>query len=319
MADEQPQHPPSPKAVFDDPAAYLQFLMTPRAEDFEGQEFDRKQAGRDGATGEELRKQIAGLREKMIESVSAFSNCSNRGGLLVLGISDDGRLLGLDHLDENATNRLLDIGSRLRNHCAQSRLVRISDTHGLERNIGLVYAGYQLAHICETNESNPRFWLRAGRQNVLGDDSVREALKREKRIVNFEASPCCPFDPVHIDTDVFEEYRKQALFDGTKSRSTEDILLSLGAIDGSAANRYFTNVGYLFFAANPERVLGARYIRLLRFEVPIGDIAKRGAPTLDRRFTGPVAQQIRRIRAFFHESGFFKVYQVRRPAGGIQG
>ena len=96
------------------------------------------------------------------------------------------------------------------------------------------------------------------------------------------------------------------------------MLAGLGAVDGPAGARYFTHVGYLFFAVNPERVLGARYIRLLRFEVPIAEREKRGTPTLDRRFTGAVAQQIRRIRAFFHESGFFKVYQVRRPEGGFR-
>ena len=76
-----------------------------------------------------------------------------------------------------------------------------------------MYASYNPSLICETNESNPRFWIRSGRQNLLGDDSLREALKREKRIVNVEAASCCPFDASQIDPDVFAEFRKQALPD----------------------------------------------------------------------------------------------------------
>jgi predicted HTH transcriptional regulator len=305
-------HPDNPKAVFDDSAAHLRFLPTARPEDFEGQEFDRKQVGPIGKSNDELKKHLSGVRDKVVETVCAFTTGSTRGGLLILGIADDGRLLGVDHLDEDAANRLVNVGSRLRNHCAQSRLVRLKDGGGVERSVILVYAGFNPSLICETNESNPRFWIRSGRQNLPGDDSIREALKREKRIVNFEAASCCPFDGRQIDSDVFAEFRKQALPDVNRNRTVEDILVSLGAVDGQARSRYFTNVGYLFFAANPERVLGARYLRLLRFEVPIAERDKHGTPTLDRRFTGPVAQQIRRIRAFFHESGFFKVYDGRR-------
>lgn len=317
MTGAQP-YPASPKAVFDDPPSHAPFILNARAEDFEGQEFDRKQVGRIGAPADELKRHLSALRDKVMETVCAFTNGSPRGGLLVLGVADDGTLLGVDHLDEDAINRLGDIGTRLRNHCAQVRLARLTDASGTNRQTLLVYAAFNPSLICETNESNPRFWIRSGRQNLPGDDSLREAMKREKRIVNFEAAQCSPFDDQQIDPDVLAEYRKQALPSVNHGRTTEDLLVSLGAADGQAGERYFTNVGYLFFAANPERVLGARYIRLLRFEVPIAERDKRGTPTLERRFTGPVAQQIRRIRAFFHESGFFKVYQVRRPEGGFR-
>lgn len=310
--------PISPKAVFDDPAAYVPFILSPLAEDFEGQEYDRKQVGPEGASADDLKKHLAGLRDKVAETVSAFTNSSTRGGLLVLGVADNGRLLGVEHLSEDMANRLVNIGHKLRNHCAQSRLVRIGDSGGATRPIILIYAAFNPSQICETTESNPRFWVRSGRQNLLGDDSLREALKREKRIVNFEAASCCPFDAGQLDPELYAEFRQQALAGVGQSRPVDDILLSLGAIDGHGATRYFTNVGYLFFAANPERVLGARYIRLLRFEVPIAQRDKRGTPTLDRRFTGAIAQQIRRIRVFFRESGFFKVYQVRREEGGFR-
>lgn len=304
--------------MFDDPAAHIEFLLTPRPEDFEGQEFDRKQVGPTAASPDDLRKHLSGLREKVIEAVSAFTNGSPRGGLLALGIADNGALLGIDHLDEDAANRLVDLGGRLRNHCAQSRLVSLRAPTGSEHSILLIYAAYNASLICDTNEANPRFWIRSGRQNLIGDDSLREALKREKRIVNLEAASCCPFDSNQVDPDVFTEFREQALPGVNQSRTLEDILVGLGAVDGHPGTRYFTTAGYLFFAANPDRVLGARYIRLLRFEVPIAEREGRGAPTLDRRFTGPVAQQIRRMRAFFHESGFFKIYQVRRPEGGFR-
>src|SRR5690606_33453110 len=147
-------------------------------------------------------------------------NSSTRGGLLVLGVANDGTLVGVDHLSEDAVNRLSDLGVRLRNHCAQCRLTKVSDSAGSCRQVLLVYAAFNPSLICETTESNPRFWIRSGRQNLPGDDSLREALKREKRIVNFESAHCCPFDSEQIDPDVLSEFRRQALPNLNKARTT---------------------------------------------------------------------------------------------------
>lgn len=311
-------HSPTPKAVYDDPAFHIAFLLTFEAEDLEGQEFDRKQAGRIGAPPEEQKRRVAGLSDKVTETVCAFTNGSQRGGLLVLGITDAGRLEGVDHLTEDSVNALQAIGTKLRHHCARSRLVTVADAQGVRRSIVLVFGDYNPSLICETVDKVPRFWMRSGRWNLPGDDSLRESLKREKRIVDFETASCCPFNAGDVDADVMAEYQQQALAGVSKQLSTEEVLRSLGAVDGVTGQRYFTHAGYIFFATSPERVLGARYIRLLRFEGSIKDRATRGTATLDRQFTGPVAQQIRRIRAFLKESGIFKMYQVRRREGGFR-
>ncbi|NER29970.1 MAG: transcriptional regulator, partial [Symploca sp. SIO1C4] len=43
----------------------------------------------------------------------------------------------------------------------------------------------------------------------------------------------------------------------------------------------------------------------------------RGMPTFDRQFSGSITKQIRSLRTFFKESGFFKLYQKRNPDGGF--
>ena len=43
----------------------------------------------------------------------------------------------------------------------------------------------------------------------------------------------------------------------------------------------------------------------------------RGLPTFEKQIGGPLSAQIRVLRTFFKESGFFKVYQKRNPDGGF--
>ncbi|MHC5720764.1 MAG: RNA-binding domain-containing protein, partial [Nostoc sp.] len=64
-----------------------------------------------------------------------------------------------------------------------------------------------------------------------------------------------------------------------------------------------------------QRILSFSYIRLLRFVTNFGD--ERGLPTFERNFTGSITKQIRDIRTFFQESGFFKTYSRRNPSGGF--
>ena len=55
----------------------------------------------------------------------------------------------------------------------------------------------------------------------------------------------------------------------------------------------------------------------MRFGVVAENHARRGLPTFDQKFTGPVTKQIRDARTFFRESAFFKRYQKRRETGGF--
>ena len=73
---------PDPKDVFDRPLQHLDFLQSGG---FEGQYFDRK----------EIPTAPSGrLKERIKACISAFANTNFSGGLLVLGIADDGTIKG---------------------------------------------------------------------------------------------------------------------------------------------------------------------------------------------------------------------------------
>lgn len=308
---------PNPKEVFEHPDRFWGFLTASTDSEFEGQHFDRKEAGRQNLDGGVGRSQLSNLIDEVTETVSAFANKNREGGLLVLGISSDGKIKGIKHLSETQLNSATNFGNLLVHQCAVAKIVDCQDDKGDANKICLIYVPYTERHICETPGNFPKAYTRQGAQNLRIDDTQKEQLRRDKGIVEFENSLCCPYDPSDLDQDVLNEFRRVYLQEADFEYSDEEMLRQAGALIRSNSELVFTNAGFLFFAANPQRVLPWSYIRLLRFEADSGRGADRGLPTFEKKFTGSITRQIRNIRTFFRESAFFKVFQRRNPEGGF--
>ena len=96
-----PMPEPKSKDVYDDPHHYWDLITVSSDEKFEGQHFERKQAGRLDASGEVDRTE---LKELVLKTVSAFANSNREGGLLVLGIASNGEVKGIDHLSASVSS-----------------------------------------------------------------------------------------------------------------------------------------------------------------------------------------------------------------------
>jgi len=310
-----------PQEVFDNPSEHWAFLTSPSDDIFEGQHFDRKQAGAINGSGRLTitNSQFNGLKEEVLQTTSAFANSHAVGGLLVIGISSDGDAGGIAHLSEEQKNAITNIDGLVVHHSARARIYEHHVENRDPIQICLIYSAPTLSGICETPGNFPKAWIRAGAQNIALDQPKREQLRRDKRFVNFEMMPCCRYEEADVDQDVLNEFRKVYLANtGLNDWSQEKLLYQAGAIVRDGANYQFTNAGFLFFAANPQRVLSHSYCRLLRFECNLDENDRRGNPTFDRTFSGPITKQIRQLRTFLKESAFFKTLQLRRSEGGFR-
>ncbi|NTW01873.1 MAG: transcriptional regulator [Oscillochloris sp.] len=308
----------NPCEVFASPLDHWAFLTAPLDTDFEGQHFDRKEAGRLAPGMPVLSsKEMSQVMDQVRETVSAFTNSNIEGGLLVVGISKTGEVKGIDHLNDEQRSRLTAIGHLLRNQAAQAKFVPCHDVAGSPRTICLVYAPYVFQAICETLENMPRSWERVGSQNMLLSQHRRDQLLRDKRVVDFEQMHCGSFDAADLDDGLLTEFRRGRSGSTDDERPDQRLLYEINAItrEGPGGNLLFTKAGVLFFAANPQRLLPKAYIRLLRFESLVAE--PRSLPTLDKTFAGPITKQIRDMRTFIRETGFFKTYQRRNATGGF--
>lgn len=297
-----------PREVFDDALSHLDFLQS---DDFEGQYFDRKEVR------VETRNQINTLKESIRRCISAFANSNRAGGLLVLGIADDGTLTGTQHVDEQTMNGLLQALHDLDNHATEMQVVDAPVLEG--KRLHLFYTHWTQDAICETRADFPRAWSRVGAQSLPLRPFLRNRLQRDKGLIDFETFYCCPYRAEDLDKDVLEEFKAAFLAERAAQfdYSTEEFLLNIGAIMTHEGGYAFTNAGYLFFADYPRRRLPSAFVRVLRFEVPVEEWQNRGATTYDKDFDGPLPTLIRKLRTFFRDSALFRTIIRRSDNGGF--
>ena len=299
---------PTPKEVFDNPLKYLDFLQSAR---LEGQYFDRKEVRIE-------KNKIKELKNSIKPCISAFANTNREGGLVVLGIADDGTIKGIQHVDEQKLNDILQVRETLKNHVTDPKQVDLQDPN--KNQLYLLYTQWSPNAICETSEVFSKAWKRVGPQNRPMTEQEWEQLKRDKGTVNFELAPCCPYDPDELDMGVVEVFKKAFLErrGAQYGHSTEDILHREGALKKKENGKFaFTNAGYLFFASNPRKRFGGAFVRLLRYDVRAEELKNRGGMTLDKDFDGPLPNIIRDLRTFLEDSALFRTLSKRSPNGGF--
>ena len=310
---------PSPRSVFDTPEEYWNFLTQSSDDDFEGQHFERKEIpnATTATSSGILKNQLKEFFYKLAKTISAFSNGSIEGGLIVLGIASDGNVNGIDHLSEKQLNTLLNFENLLHSHAVEVKTFQTTHLTEKDKTICFIYASYTEKSICETTGQSPKAWIRRGAQNIQINQNTRDQIKYRKGILDFENTPCCPFNDDEIANDVLSEFRRVFRPESTSNFDVERLLFEAGAIVQHNGEYWFTNAGLLFFGSNPQRLFPAAYIRLLRFDVSSDQFITRGLSTFDQSFTGPITKQIRETRTFFRESGFFKRFQKRKIGGGF--
>ncbi|WP_170944010.1 RNA-binding domain-containing protein [Leptolyngbya sp. BC1307] len=307
----------TPREVFDDPHSAWHFITHPTDDGFEGQHFDRKQAGNIQGDGSTSKNSIEELRKTIVKTVSAFANGNVEGGLLVIGVSSTGEVIGIDHLSEDQRNALTNLDQYLRSHAAEVREIDCKNRQGEDKKLCLIYSADLLHAVCETIEQQPKAWIRRGAQSLPLRPENRDQIRIRKGLLNTDNLPWCPFEPEDLDADVVTEFRRVFRPDFASDFTDERLLREAGAIVKKEEKYWFTLPGLLFFASNPQRAAPSAFLRLLKFIVPHDQYRNRGTPSLDRDFRGSITKQIRSARTFLREGAFFDRLQYRRLDGGF--
>ena len=301
---------PNFRSVYQNPDSYRDFICQQLDVDFEGQHFDRKQLGSSTNARELSKSALSSINDHIEKTFSAFANAT--GGLLIVGVANNGDLLGIDHLNEKQRADLLSTRN-LRGAPVSAKLHGFSVDSDTKHIALFMVEGNERTFCCRIRDDAA--WIRRGPSSVrlLGEEL--EQLKRDRRIVEFERMAMTIFSPSSVENTVVQEF---AVSNGLNANDpSTEVLYNTGAIINTKDDIEWTNAGLLFFAFNPQRILEHAYIRLLRFDCSFLDQDERPTPDFDRKFDGSITQQIRALRTFFDESAFFRRFERRSSDGGF--
>lgn len=232
------------------------------------------------------------------EYFSMWSNTSPHGGLLIIGVEDDGTKTGLLSLSHS---QIADIELAGPNLCPDARYeqkrVNIKNARGQDDFILLFYIKYNEKRVVENNKREA-FIRRANQKHRL-EDLEKQELRIDRGEIDFEDEYCGLQYP--------EDFRIQEIADfansvsvtlqGASKRSDEEVL-KLRRL-GHLSNGKFrpNNACALLFAKDPLVRFPGCKIRFLKFD---GDIEGTGAKfnaTKDLWFEGTVPEIVNAARA----------------------
>lgn len=229
--------------------------------------------------------------DKFGEAICAFSNdLSNSGepGYLLIGVTDDGELSGLEVTDELMRN----VGA-LR---SDGNLLP-QPTMTLEKVC--LEGGEVLVVKVAPSDFPPvryksRCWIRVGPRRAVANEQDERALfeKRQSKARTFDTQSCGEATVNDLVRPLFEAYRMEAVDAETlaaNNRSYEEQLASLRFFDTSLQRP--TNAGIILFGKNSRFFLPGAYVQLLVF--PGTDITD--MPIDQAEIGGDLASVVRQV------------------------
>ena len=207
------------------------------------------------------RKRAKVSMQDLANEIASFSNAN--GGVIAVGITDDGKIEGFN---DYGINKLNDFQKIVTNYLSptpnyKTELIEIKNIKNEKDNILLFHIGPALNFIVRNNKDE--VYLRQGDSSIrLNTEQVR-SLEYEKRERNFESEVLNMSSINDLDLEVMDIYKDKI---GAKEIPNEQVLKARGFLVEDNGKLCFTKAGMLLFGKNPSVYLPSARVRVLKFE-----------------------------------------------------
>ncbi len=263
----------NPKEVFDNPDVKL---LT--SGDLESQHFERK-------------RQITA--DKLADAISGFSNKNKDGGLIIVGIEDDGAISGISSLGQQWYNNIqTDLNRLIHDRVYEFKNLACTNKEGSSDFLLLIYVKYSEGKVIE--KANRKAYVRIGDQTHELDEEEKIELKYSKGQLEFESVCYEDFDIKKLDDDMLDQF-----IDGIKKREgitsdldAEQALISKRLIKDEDGIKKLTSAGLLTLSKDPKEFISGAKIRFLRYEGKSEGAGRSLNVIKDKEFEGPIPRLI---------------------------
>ncbi len=207
------------------------------------------------------RKRAKISMQDLANEIASFSNAN--GGVIAVGITDDGKIEGFNNY---GINKLNDFQKVITNYLSptpnyKTELIEVENVKNEKDNIILFHIEPALNFIVRNNKDE--VYLRQGDSSIkLNTEQVR-SLEYEKRERNFESEVLKMSSTDDIDLEVMDIYKNKI---GATEIPNEQVLKARGFLVEDNGKLCFTKAGMLLFGKNPSVYLPSARVRVLKFE-----------------------------------------------------
>jgi len=240
-----------------------------------------------------VERKPCGIHAKQLgDYVCMYANTQPHGGVIFIGVENNGKLSGCKSLSVQQINKL----EVVKNYCADARYefkkVSVKNEDGEPDFVMMVRVYYRPDKLVETVGGEA--WVRLGEQKRrLTEDEKRE-IRINKGQVEYELEPVNLSWPEDFDLELADKLaasyiQKRGL---TKKFKREDIL-SLLHLGKRTGDQFAPNLACaVVLAKDPRSVVPGARIRISRYDGPEESFGKEMNQVFDAFVDGPLAVQI---------------------------
>ncbi len=245
-----------------------------------------------------------------------WSNTAPDGGLILVGVSDDGSITGCKSLDPKDKNTLEQTHVYCPDARASSREVRVRNLRGEEDYILVFRVPYREDKLVLTS-TNKAFFRQGSSKYEMTDD-----VKREHRIskgeIHHELETVALDYPSDFDQEQVQKFCEAYRISKRirQDRSSEEVL-ELARLGRRTSGGFKANLaGCLLLANDPRMIVPGSYIRIIRYDGSSAATGERHNSVFNEIVDGPIAKMIDLAKE--RVSSQIKLFQRLNASGRLE-
>lgn len=200
------------------------------------------------------RKSVRIKPNEIARHLVAFANAS--GGVLVIGIEDDGSIIGFNAKNTQSINDFLNVPYNCKGVIRVKHEIKEVNVEGRKDRILIFYVEASDNSVIKTGDD--KVYLRVGdKSKILNSEQVLQ-LQYDKGERNYEDVIISEATIEDVDEELVDKYKQK--FNSTQS--VKEVLEARGLLK----NGSLTIAGILLFSKNPTKFLPQARLRLLKFD-----------------------------------------------------
>ncbi len=182
---------------------------------------------------------------------TAIAFCNTNGGKIIIGVADDGKILGLLDTDiEDATERL---ETAIFDSCTPHIIPKIYAQRFSDKSVLIIeiLEGMNKPYYLHTEGVDKGTYVRLGRHTIHATPEMIQELTWQSRGIDYEKTPIFSAPLAELDSKSIENFLKNRKNSGMATLD-EQILKSYGLTSYDQSRQYPSVAGILLFGRKPQ-------------------------------------------------------------------
>ena len=245
-----------------------------------------------GEDGRVERKRATVSQRDLAEYASMWANTQPYGGIVFIGVADDGKIIGCKGTAESHINDLEAVRALCSDAVLEFKRIPIENSKGENDFVIAMRVYYREEKLVETSDGSA-FMREGDRKRRLTENEKRE-IRLSKGELDHESERTSISFPDDFNLILLNQFRDEYLKKRNLGQrfSIEDVL-SLNKLGKKRKGYFEPNIGTsLLFSSDPRTVIPGAFIRVVRYDGVEEQFGRRLNIIADKVIDGPLPLQI---------------------------